>query len=95
MGGGTKNWKKFFAFLDELGHSEYFLKKKKSMENGSDPPPVKKNMENSILFFSTLKASLRTCPGGGLHNLSQNTVWVDVDTSSTLLSVWQQIRTRL
>ena len=49
LGGGSKKWKNFFAFLDELGHSEYFLK---SMENGSDPPsPAQKSMENSILFI--------------------------------------------
>jgi hypothetical protein len=36
----------FIAFLDELGHSEHFIKKRWNL--GPDPPPL---MENSIFFF--------------------------------------------
>ena len=55
--GGPKN---FFAFLDELGHSEYFLKKKKKVwKMDLTPPPVKKYGKfHTFYFFSTLKASL-------------------------------------
>ena len=55
LGGGSKKWKNFFAFLDELGHSEYFLKlEKKKLENG---PPLK-SWKIPTFFFSTLTASL-------------------------------------
>ena len=39
-GGGPKGEKNFYAFLDELGHSEYFLKLKKK-KNGPWPPPFR------------------------------------------------------
>ena len=49
----SQRGKIFFAFLDELGHSEYFLKLKKiKLENGPWPPtPLKSWKIPTFLFF--------------------------------------------
>ena len=57
IGGVQKSEKNFFAFLDELGHSEYFLKlkkKKKKVEKGPfpPPPPLKSWKIPTFFFFS-------------------------------------------
>ena len=52
IGGGVHKFEtNFYAFLDELGHSEYFLKLKKKVGKW----PLTKKIPS---FFSTLKASL-------------------------------------